>query len=84
MLTIATEVHAEEKERKETEISKTIGDSMVQQASEHDFKPNWPGQGDQNFDRIEMDGFGTRSRDITPHGSVQQVGGPSHYSERTH
>ena len=52
MLIITTEVYSDAKEDK---ISSTM--SEMQQAFEHDFKQNWPGQVDQSMSRTELDGF---------------------------
>lgn len=68
MLIITTDIYDEEKEKKEAEISRTMSETILQQVSEHDLKQNWPGQGDR-FDDFRV----PSSRDITPHGSTQQV-----------
>ena len=85
MLTISTEVHDEEHEKKEDDTSNMMSEIVPKQASEHDFRPNWPGYGDQTIVQPELGPFQiSSSRDITPHGSTPQVGGRWHGTEWTH
>jgi hypothetical protein len=71
---ITTEVYAEEREKKEDEISRAMSEIVLQQASEHDFKPNWLGQADQSIGKIVVDDVQTPpSLQFTPHGLTQRV-----------
>ena len=81
-LIMALEIYSHEEQKKAYE--RTISEALLQNASEQDFKPSWPGQDYQPGDTVELDNFDNRSGDVTPHSSEQQVEPQWRNNDRTH